>query len=356
MQPTALRGPVLIVDDDAEVLNAFRMMLLASGLEVRTASTPAEALAQCARESIPVCLVDLRLGTADGIRLCLDLREMDPARRTLIITAYPAYESAVSALKLGIADYLSKSESPSVIVEKVRQAIEAHAEGLRQQAQGAMDGTGIALYCNHSLTRGALDLVARKREGYGVSHHPDPSSIPTYPNPGTRLVMLCETCVSMERLLGPAETLRNLERAYPAARILLVNSDLLDEAQLALLEHGIRGFLPRSASLEILDQAIEAVLHGQYWITRTLTSRILSRMFQNRPRPEAVATPPSPRLSRREMEIFKAMSAGYSNQEIGERLFISESTVKAHIHHILRKLNVKSRTQAVLRALELRLL
>lgn len=55
-------------------------------------------------------------------------------------------------------------------------------------------------------------------------------------------------------------------------------------------------------------------------------------------------------LTRRELEVFDLLAAGYSNQEIAQKLFISQSTVKVHVHHILEKLNVKSRLQAVIKA------
>lgn len=347
-------GPVLVVDDDPEVLDAYEMLLASSGLRVLTARNGEEALALAAEARVPVCLVDLRLGQEDGIQLCLDLKEQDPTVRTLIITAYPAYDSAVQALKLGIVDYLSKTESPAIIVQKVRASLEAHAEEIQNLARRSVEGTGIHLCCGHGANFEQLHQVARHHEGYRITHHADPREDRRTPDPSVSLLLLCEACAWPRGCREPDQLLQALRHDFPMARILLIQSTLDEEAKIGLLERDVRGFLPVGASAALLEEAMQVVLRDHYWISRSLTARVLARLLTGRDR-----TPPAPavdcRLSPREVEILQALSSGLSNSEIGDRLFISESTVKIHTHRIFKKLNVKSRTQAVLRALELRL-
>ncbi len=341
-------GAVLVVDDDPEVLAAYDLMLSASGLTVRTARNAREAMAHVKAESIPVCLVDLHLGETDGIQLCVELRAWNPLLRCIIITAYPAYDSAVSALKLGIADYLSKAEAPSRILAKVQDALAAQAqEQLQVEARDA-HGLGVVLACH---------CEARERIEEGLAaHDPAYQILPTAELPkfaaqaAARAILLCHRCAAPHGLPG---LLKEATAHLPEARLLVFNCDLSDEAQQDLLEQGVRGFLAPGDETEQLQPALEVVLRDHFWISRSLTARVLSRLLPSRDPSSAVAleTPLSPR----ELEILRALTEGLSNQEIGDRLFISESTVKIHVHRIFRKLGVKSRTQALLRTMELKL-
>lgn len=346
-------GPVLVVDDDPEVLDAYELMLSASGLEVRTARNAREAMARVKEEAIPVCLVDLHLGETDGIQLCVELRAWNPTLRSIIITAYPAYDSAVSALKLGIVDYLSKAEAPSRILDKVKETLLAHAEEQSLQIARETHGTGVVISCACGTVRQVAGALAAHHPAYDLRVCPDLSQLPQMPELPAQAILLCQTCTWPSGPMGAAPLVQGLALAPSRARILLLNCDLGDDVQLDLLEAGVRGFLPAGTEPETLLEALDVVLRDHYWISRSLTARVLSRLL-----PPKETLPPmtleNP-LSPREIEILRALTEGLSNQEIGDRLFISESTVKIHVHRIFRKLGVKSRTQALLRTMELRL-
>jgi two-component system response regulator DegU len=70
-------------------------------------------------------------------------------------------------------------------------------------------------------------------------------------------------------------------------------------------------------------------------------------------RPALYATPPTDSLSERELEVLYWLASGASNREIGELLYITESTVKRHVYNIFAKLNVRNRTEATLQAIKL---
>ncbi len=345
MSPSPLPGPVLVVDDDPEVLAAYELMFVTSGLEVRTARNAQEAMAHAQAEAIPVCLVDLHLGESDGIQLCAELRAQNPAQRCLIVTAYPAYESAVSALKLGIVDYFSKAEAPSTILAKVMDALQAAVEEERAHRLRCAAGTQLLVVCQC----GAANRLAKTLESgsLAVRPCPDATHLPTGLEFRPQGALVCADCARPT----PSTLLQSLVRLQPQVRPLVVGSALNDAQQLELLEAGARGFLVPSADPQVVGQALDIVLRDHYWINRRLTTLVLARLLPPREPGPALESPLSPR----ELEILQALTEGLSNQEIGDRLFISESTVKIHVHRIFRKIGAKSRTQALLRAMELKL-
>jgi DNA-binding NarL/FixJ family response regulator len=98
--------------------------------------------------------------------------------------------------------------------------------------------------------------------------------------------------------------------------------------------------------------AFDAVLKGEFWIPRELTHRLLAELLKKTSEVKYKKPENIYQLSRREIEILQAMASGLSNFEISTKLFISQKTVKAHIYHIFKKMGVKSRTRAIVKAVE----
>ena len=147
------------------------------------------------------------------------------------------------------------------------------------------------------------------------------------------------------------EVLRELHAAgeLPPAILLTTFDD--DEALLAGVKAGARGYLLKDVSLERLTDAIRTVAGGGTVIRPAVTERVL-RGLESVRRDFDALNPPDP-LTRREIEILRLMAGGYSNREIAEALGTAEGTVKNHASSILSKLGVRDRTRAVLKALEL---
>jgi DNA-binding NarL/FixJ family response regulator len=124
-----------------------------------------------------------------------------------------------------------------------------------------------------------------------------------------------------------------------------------DEALLAGIKAGARGYLLKDVSLEHLTDAIRTVANGGSVIRPAVTERVL-RGLEHVRRDFDALNPPDP-LTKRELEVLRLMAGGYSNREISEALGTSEGTVKNHTSSILSKLGVRDRTRAVLKALEL---
>ena len=131
------------------------------------------------------------------------------------------------------------------------------------------------------------------------------------------------------------------------ARILILTTFDLDEYVYEALSAGASGFVLKDDSPEQLLAAIRTVAAGDALLSPTVTKKVI-KQFARHPRP----APPKAlgELSERERDVFRLMAEGMSNSEIGQALFISETTVKTHVTHILQKLGLRDRVQAVVLA------
>ena len=162
-------------------------------------------------------------------------------------------------------------------------------------------------------------------------------------NPG---VILMD--IRMPELDGLQATRRILAEDN-GARILILTTFDLDEYVYEALSAGASGFVLKDDSPEQLLAAIRTVAAGDALLSPTVTKKVI-KQFARQPRP----APPKELddLSERECDVFRLMAQGMSNGEIGQELFISETTVKTHVTHILQKLGLRDRVQAVVYAYE----
>ena len=147
--------------------------------------------------------------------------------------------------------------------------------------------------------------------------------------------------------LDGLEATRRILSADASARILILTTFDLDEYVYEALRAGASGFVLKDDSPEQLIAAIRTVAGGDALLSPTITRRVIQK-FARMPRP----APPKELddLSERERDVFRLMARGLSNAEIGQELYISETTVKTHVTHILQKLNLRDRVQAVVLA------
>ncbi len=152
--------------------------------------------------------------------------------------------------------------------------------------------------------------------------------------------------IRMPELDGLEATRRILE-ADAEARILILTTFDLDEYVYEALRSGASGFVLKDEPPEQLLAAIRTVAAGEALLSPSVTMRVI-KQFARKPRP----APPKEfdELTSREQEVFRLIADGLSNVEIGQQLFISDTTVKTHITHILQKLGLRDRVQAVVLA------
>jgi DNA-binding NarL/FixJ family response regulator len=149
--------------------------------------------------------------------------------------------------------------------------------------------------------------------------------------------------------LDGLEATRRILAADETSRILILTTFDLDEYVYEALRAGASGFVLKDDPPEQLLAAIRTVASGDALLSPAVTKRVIKR-FTRMPLP----SPPRElaELTERELDVFRLIARGHSNAEIGRELYISEATVKTHITHILRKLNLRDRVQAVVLAYE----
>jgi DNA-binding NarL/FixJ family response regulator len=154
--------------------------------------------------------------------------------------------------------------------------------------------------------------------------------------------------IRMPKLDG-LEATRRILATDAAARVLILTTFDLDEYVYEALRAGASGFVLKDDPPEQLLAAIRIVASGDALLSPAITKRVIEQ-FSRIPRPERPAK--LDELTERELEVFRLIARGLSNAEIGQELYISDTTVKTHITHILQKLDLRDRVQAVVLAHE----
>ncbi len=141
--------------------------------------------------------------------------------------------------------------------------------------------------------------------------------------------------------------------AGPAGpRILILTTFDLDAYVYDALCAGASGFLLKDVTAERLFEGVRVVAAGEALLAPAVTQRLISEFTRLRPRPDALPSGALATLTPRETQVLRLVAAGLSNPEIAARLVVTEETVKTHVSHVLTKLGLRDRTQAVVTAYE----
>jgi DNA-binding NarL/FixJ family response regulator len=147
--------------------------------------------------------------------------------------------------------------------------------------------------------------------------------------------------------------LRDLQESHLPCRVILLtateDADLLSQS----VRYGVAGIVPKKSPTELLLKSIRKVNSGELWLDRATTADVV-RQLAGRPIPAPRNLPQTDKpvaLSRREREITALVAQGFRNREIADKLFISEQTVKNHMHNIFEKVGVQDRLELALYAI-----
>ena len=146
------------------------------------------------------------------------------------------------------------------------------------------------------------------------------------------------------------EFLPQLCKASPNSRILVLTGVQATDSHRMAIRRGAMGIVLKQQAAELLLKAIQKVHAGEVWIDRSMMGSVLTDVRKERheePDPEATKIT---RLTRREREVIALVSEGLKNKLIGERLFISETTVTHHLSSIFSKLEVSDRLELIIYA------
>jgi DNA-binding NarL/FixJ family response regulator len=148
------------------------------------------------------------------------------------------------------------------------------------------------------------------------------------------------------------EATRRLLRDGADAKVVMLTTFDMDEYVYDALRAGASGFLLKDVPPEQLVAGIRAVASGDALLAPSVTRRVIEEFVRRPPASVRTLPPKLGELTARELEVLKLIARGRSNAEIATELFVSETTVKTHVAHVLMKLDLRDRVQGVVLAYE----
>src|SRR3984885_10684393 len=141
--------------------------------------------------------------------------------------------------------------------------------------------------------------------------------------------------------------LGNILERYPTARILVVGDNLKEAECFSLLRQGAKGILTYAEARDQLSRALPQVAAGGIWVPRPVLSRFVDLILNSTQGRRLRVESPN-ELSKREQEVLAGLLENLANKEVGDRLHISERTVKFHVSNLLAKFGVRRRADLIL--------
>jgi DNA-binding NarL/FixJ family response regulator len=206
----------------------------------------------------------------------------------------------------------------------------------------------IVIADDHPLVRGALrQAVAGAIPEATIKETGDLDQLSRQleTNPETDLVLLDLSMPGMRGFSG----LFYLRAQYPNVPIVIVSANEDRAVMRRCIEIGAAGFIPKTTEMDVMRQAIRAILAGATWVPRDL------ELVATNDKASGDIVRRLGSLTPQQMRVLMMVSEGLLNKQIAYELSVSEATVKAHVSAILQKLGVESRTQAVIAAAKIEL-
>lgn len=203
----------------------------------------------------------------------------------------------------------------------------------------------VLLADDHAVVRGGIRALLDHEEGIEVIGEADDGE------EAVALVFKLNPDVILLDLMMPLKTgleaIEEIKASMPDARILVLTSFADDDKVFAAIKAGAMGYLLKQTTPAELFQAVRDVYNGESSLHPTIARKLIREL--NRP---TNLPPVDEPLTDREVEVMISVARGLSNQDIADRLVISERTVRTHVSNILSKLHLANRTQAALYALK----
>jgi DNA-binding NarL/FixJ family response regulator len=151
--------------------------------------------------------------------------------------------------------------------------------------------------------------------------------------------------------MGGLDATRKIKEEMPHTRVVILTVSEEEEDLFQAIKAGAEGYLLKTVKSRDLIDMLLGVLRGEVALSRVIARKLWEEFAEQAKKQEAPSLLPPPNLTRREMEVLRFLSEGFSDKAIASRLGISQRTVKNHVHNILAKLQLQNRFQAAAYAL-----
>ena len=142
------------------------------------------------------------------------------------------------------------------------------------------------------------------------------------------------------------DVIRTLQNQQPGTKVIVLTNEMTNTLLFNSLMSGAKGFLLKNNQFEYILSSIRAVERGEAALSRQMTRSLLDELSRQEVREDNFLSSMD-KLTEREYEIFGLLTSGMTNRQIADELYISENTVKIHVHNVLKKLKLKNRREAV---------
>jgi len=167
---------------------------------------------------------------------------------------------------------------------------------------------------------------------------------------GPDIILMDIRMPDMDGITATRRLCEGVQNRTGCPRVIILTTFDLDDYVYDAIRAGASGFLLKDTPPDELAEAIRVVARGDALLSPSITRKLLEEFTKTPSAPKAI--PAMDQLTDRELDVLRELARGLSNTEISEELFVSETTVKTHISHILTKLELRDRVQAVVTAYE----
>jgi len=343
------RPSIVLAEDHILVAEGIRR-LLEPDYELISVVHNGKALIEAAREHQPdLVLTDISMPGMDGLEAAEKLREVAPQTRVIILSVHDERDFVHAAFEAGARGYLLKSSAPQELPIAL-EAVLAGRHYVTPEVTGFLLGAGgkigsppargsdirVLVADDHATMRDGMRLVLEASGGIEI--------VGEAAN-GVEAVALaeelCPDVVLMDLLMPEmdgVEAIRQIHARQAQLPIIILTALEIDERVLAGVRAGARGYLSKHDGLVGHVEAIRRACQGETIFPRELTRKL--------------AAPKQESLTPREREVLTLLARGLSNKEIAGALFVSEVTIRTHVHHLQEKLKLSNRVELALYALQ----
>ncbi|OQY48289.1 MAG: DNA-binding response regulator [Anaerolineaceae bacterium 4572_78] len=152
--------------------------------------------------------------------------------------------------------------------------------------------------------------------------------------------------------MSGVEATKQIKEMYPEVAVIALTAHDDDEYVFALMQAGANGYLLKTSEADEIVKAIRTVLKGELALSPSIAGKIVTQFASGKTLPDVLANMKNiyDGLTKRELNILRLVGTGLTNKQVGHKLYISDRTVQAHLSNIFSKLDVNTRTEAVIYA------